>query len=297
MNVLPSRLLLCTNGSPHSLPALEYGCWLAGALGRPVDLLGIVEREAARAEVQAAVERTAAALRARGIEANLHLRRGRAEVAISEHAAQAEALTVVGPLGRPWFQRLARGSSFRELLALIEAPILLVPQVRLPLQCILLCTGGLSHAFDLERLGIDLARQVGAALVLLHVVEPVSLDYPLAREIDAHWRNLLETDTPPARNLRGAVQMAEEAGVSVQVRIRRGAPVHEILQELRSGGYDLVGLGSPYSAHSLRHLFMPNVTADVAEAARCPVLSVRHATAAEPGASPAHRATLSGGVP
>ncbi|MEW6566753.1 MAG: hypothetical protein AB1449_01015, partial [Chloroflexota bacterium] len=45
---------------------------------------------------------------------------------------------------------------------------------------------------------------------------------------------------------------------------------------LRAGEYDLVGLGSPYSSHTLRHLFMPNVTAEVAEAAHCPVLSARY---------------------
>ncbi len=275
MNALPSRLLLCTNGSPHSLPALEYGGWLADALHTPVDVLGIVERESARAEVQAAVEQTAATLRGRGLETTIHLRTGRAELVIREQTTVRDALTVVGPLGRPWLRRLTRGSSFRELLALIEAPIVLVPQVRLPLRRLLVCAGGLSHALGLERLAIGLARQIGADLVLLHVVEPVSLDYPLAREIDAHWRNLLETDTPPARNLKAALQMAQEAGVSAQVRLRRGAPVHEILHDLRSGDYDMVGLGSPYSARSLRHLFMPNVTADVAEAARCPVLSVR----------------------
>lgn len=276
MNMLPPRLLLCTNGSPHSLPALEYGCWLAAVLDRPVDLLGVVERESTRGEVEAALERTAQALEGRGVETRIFLRRGRAEIAIREQASLADVLSVVGHLGRPWFRRLARGTSFRELLALMQTPIVLVPRVRFPMRRLLVCTGGLPYAYGMERLAVGLAAATGATVTFLHVVEPVSLDYPLAREIDAHWRNLLETDTPPARNLRAALEMARQAGVSANVRVRRGAPVHEILRELRAGDYDMVGLGSPYSAHSLRHLFMPNVTADVAESARCPVLSVRH---------------------
>jgi nucleotide-binding universal stress UspA family protein len=51
--------------------------------------------------------------------------------------------------------------------------------------------------------------------------------------------------------------------------------VHEILDEVRQGKYDLLGMGSPYSAHSLRHLYMPNVTAEVAEGVLLPVLAVR----------------------
>jgi hypothetical protein len=34
-------------------------------------------------------------------------------------------------------------------------------------------------------------------------------------------------------------------------------------------------MGSAYSAHSLRHLYMPNVTAEVSEVVAIPLLSVR----------------------
>ncbi|MEW6569345.1 MAG: universal stress protein, partial [Chloroflexota bacterium] len=273
MNALPARLLLCTNASPQSLPALEYGGWLAGALGQSVLLMGIVERESARFDLERLIDRTAFTLRSSGVEVESLIRTGRAEAVIADQARQREYLTLVGHLGRPFLRRLTRGSSFRELLALVGTPIVLVPQVRLPLRRLLICTGGLMFSFSLERLAAALACAAGASITLLHVVEPVSLDYPLAREVETHWRNLLETDTPQARNLLTARRIAEEAGVPVEIRIRHGGPVHEILHELRAGEYDLVGLGSPYSSHTLRHLFMPNVTAEVAEAAHCPVLS------------------------
>jgi hypothetical protein len=35
-------------------------------------------------------------------------------------------------------------------------------------------------------------------------------------------------------------------------------------------------MGSLYSAHGLRQLYAPNVTAEVAEVIGCPVLSVRY---------------------
>lgn len=281
MSGFPEKLLLCTNGSAHTLPALEYGAYLATTLDRPIILLGIVEDDQARTGLQKLLEDTLASMHWAGIQVESIVREGRAEAVIADEAARGDSLTIVGPLGRPLLWRLARGSSFRELLAAIATPILLVPKVRLPLRCILICTGGLPYATTLEHLAIFLARAANASVTLLHVVEPVTFDYRLAREVEAHWQTLLETDTPQARNLLAAQEEATRSGVEVAIRIRRGNPIREILRELRSGDYDMVGLGSPYSAHSLRHLLMPNVTAEVAEAAHCPVLSVRFAHAGE----------------
>jgi nucleotide-binding universal stress UspA family protein len=51
--------------------------------------------------------------------------------------------------------------------------------------------------------------------------------------------------------------------------------VPEILDEIRNGDYDMICMGSPHSAHGLRHLYVPNVTAEVAEAIQFPLLTAR----------------------
>jgi nucleotide-binding universal stress UspA family protein len=51
--------------------------------------------------------------------------------------------------------------------------------------------------------------------------------------------------------------------------------VEEVLKEIKQGDYDLVCMGSPYSSHSLLHLYTPNVTAEVAETAHIPILTAR----------------------
>jgi nucleotide-binding universal stress UspA family protein len=109
----------------------------------------------------------------------------------------------------------------------------------------------------------------------LHVVEPVNLEYKTAREVQANWQNILETDTPQGQNLSQALAIAQGTGLKVEFKVCRGNIVHQILEEARQGSYDLIGMGSPYSAHSLRHLYMPNVTAEVAEALECPILTAR----------------------
>ena len=114
-----------------------------------------------------------------------------------------------------------------------------------------------------------------AEITLLHVVSPVELDYPTARAELDHWQSLAETDTPVGRSLRLAMESAEAANLKTIVKGRRGKVVEEILAEIKSGGYDLVCMGSPFSGNALRQLYAPNVTAEVSEGSGCPVITAR----------------------
>jgi nucleotide-binding universal stress UspA family protein len=99
------------------------------------------------------------------------------------------------------------------------------------------------------------------------------LDYPTAR-VQAR-QDLCDTDTLPGRSLRKALDVAQQAGLNARATARQGMIVEEILAEIREGDYDLVCMGSAYSAHTLRQYYSPNITAEVAEAAPCPVLTAR----------------------
>jgi nucleotide-binding universal stress UspA family protein len=275
MKVDEFRLLLCTNGYEASQPALEYGIWLAGLLRTPVMLLGVVEHPGSEMEVDGLLEETHSRLQVQGITCEVQVDRGRGSLVIARHAQENNYLTVVGPLGRPVWRRYLQGRSFRRMLSRIETPIIYVQETRLPLQRILLCMGGLGYAKSVAQLCIDLAHLVMAEITVFHVVEPMTLEYPLAKTVQEHLNDILNTDTPQGRNLRQAMEDIETAGVKAELRVHHGNPVHEILREVEKGAYDLIGLGSPYSAHSLRQMYMPNVTAEVAEAVGIPVLTVR----------------------
>jgi nucleotide-binding universal stress UspA family protein len=275
MNAEPVSLLLCTNGCEAARPALRYGVHLAELLKLPVVLLGVLERKSQEVKVLNSLADTAQRLEKAGIGFQQLLERGRGSIVISRYTQMGNYLTVVGPLGRPVWRRVVQGRSFRRLQSRIETPIFYVSEERWPIRRILLCMGGLGFAQAVENLCLNLAIASGADLALLHVVEPVTLDYPIAHEIQENWEEILETDTPQGRNLSAAMQRIREAGLDASLKIRHGNIVHEILDEVRGGDYDLVGMGSAYSAHSLRHLYMPNVTAEIAEEVDCPVLTVR----------------------
>jgi nucleotide-binding universal stress UspA family protein len=270
-----TKLLLCTNGDLHTRPALEYGVWLADITKQDVYLLGVVETRNDYRSVEELVADTADRLEQSGVPYSAKIEEGNAPRVIADYASEASYLTVVGPLGRPAWKRVVQGRSFRRIMQKIPTPILYVRKAHLKLERILLCMGGLGYAANMETVAIQLAGLAGASATLLHVVEPVTLAYPTSVEIQDKWQNILETDTPQGRNLKRAISVAQGAGLSAEFKVQRGNIVHEILEEAQRGNYDLVGMGSPYGTHSLRHLYMPNVTAEVAEVLDCPILTVR----------------------
>jgi nucleotide-binding universal stress UspA family protein len=270
-------ILLVTNGCDDNRPALDYGLWLASELRAPITLLGIAEPSDAQHPVKVMVEETAQRLKAENIHYRLQNYSDHAEEALKVISSQGGYdLLVLGPLGRPPLRRWLMGRSFRHIMAEVEAPILYVQSVPIPTKHILICMGGLGYGLTAEHLGLQMAHALGAHVTLLHIVPPIDLDYPVARAVRENWDHLSDTDTALGRTLRQGMYVARSIVSDVALRVRHGIVVEEIMGEIQDGNYDLVCMGSPHSAHGLRQLYMSNVTADVAETVRCPILTARY---------------------
>ncbi len=240
-------LLVCTNGRPETRPALEMGVQLAESLRVPVSLLGVLEEGSESISLDQCLGETHARMRNAAVEVQVLRQEGNLPKVIAQIANQGNFLTIVGPLGRPAWRRMVQGRSFRRILAQVESPVLYVPKLRWPIKRMLLCMGGLEYALGVEHVGLFLARRLRASVTVMHVVEPVTLDYPTSRQVHDHWQDILETDTPQGRNLRQAMTDLQQAGVEVNFLVRHGNIIHEILSEIQHGGYELIGMGSPYS--------------------------------------------------
>lgn len=277
---MSKELLITTNGYKDTRRAVEYGAWLAWAMPMRVTLLGVTEDLSPAAiddhhPLEDIFEEAVSLFKERGLEYSLEVQNGEAEHVIPEKANRGDYITVVSPLGRPQIKRWLTGRSIRPLMEKIKGPILYVPQLRLPVRKMLVSIGGLEYAEAAESLAFQMATACRADVTILHVVPPADLDYPSTREVRKHLSDLAETNTLPGRNLRKALDLAKGEGVSAKAVAREGNVVEEILAEIKEGNYDIICMGSPYSAHSLRQLYTPNVTAEVAEAAQCPVLTAR----------------------
>ena len=274
-------VLITTNGYKETWHAIEYGAWFAEAMQMNITLLGVTENLNPAAiddhhPLEDVFQRAVQLFKEKGLTYSLEVQNGEAEAVISKRAKSGEFITVVSPLGRPQFRRWLVGRSIRHFMETIANPILYVPKARLPLNRLLICVGGLGYEVDAEALALQIALKSQAEVTLLHVVPPVDLDYPSARAASEHWKDLINTDTMLGRNLRKAVETAQAAGLTAHVEVRQGNVVEEISSAMKAGNFDLVCMGSPFGGNALRQLYVPNVTAEMAESARCPVLTARH---------------------
>jgi nucleotide-binding universal stress UspA family protein len=278
-----SELLIATNGFKATWGAIEYGAWFAASMQMKVMLLGVNEKSKSAAidehhPLEELFARAVELLEKSGVEYSLEIRNGNAEQVIPEKANQGDFLTVVSPLGRSRFRHWLTGRSFRSFMEEIKGPILYVPAIRLPLKSLLISAGGLGYEVDAENLALQVATNNRADVTLLHVIPPTDLDYPTTRDLREHAGDLQDTDTVLGRSLRRGLEIAEAAGLNAKLITRHGHVVEEILGELKQGSYDMVCMGSRYSAQALRQLYTPNITAEVADAVNCPLLTVRHLT-------------------
>ena len=280
-----NTILIATNGFEGTWPAVEYGAWVAEMLEADIRLLGIAESETDRPEgrgqpLEAFLERAVALFRSQNLRHSVDRRHGRCEEVVPRASLEVGGLSVLGPLGRPLLKRLLLGRSIRSLLESVPTPVLYVPHARLPLRKMLICLGGLGYEITAEDIALRLGAAAGAEATLLHVAPPVDLEYPTARVEREHWRDLETTDSLLGRNLRAGLEAARAVGMTASLKARQGNVVEEIQAEVKTGAYDLICMGSAHGFGGLRHLYEPNVTEEVAERARCPLLTARYAPAA-----------------
>ncbi|SRR6266540_2872769 len=274
-------LLIATNGFNGTLPSIEFGAWLAATLNSKVSLLGVTEQLSPAAiddhhPLEDVFAYAVELFKRYGIDYNLELENGDAEAIIPRKAKEGDFITVLGPLGRPQIHRLLARRSIRHLLEEITGPVLYVPVSRLPLKKLLICIGGLGYEVTAEHIAMQIAKKSHADTTLLHVVPPVDLDYPTTRAERQGLQHLEDTNTPVGRSLRQAMESANHEGLNITVKGRQGNVVEQILDEIKEGNYDMLCMGSSFSSNAFRQLYTPNVTAEVAEGAGCPVLTARY---------------------
>ncbi len=276
---MSSDVLIITNGSKESLPAIEEGAWLAKTLGLKITLLGLAERQNPAAiddthPLEAVFEKAIALFQAQGAAYRLEVRNGSAEKVVPQEAQQNDSIVVMSPLGRSQIQRFLAGRSIRHFIEEVEQPLLYVPIAMVPVKRVIISVGGLGYDVNAEHLASQIALKSGAEVVLLHIVPPIDLNYPTAQTVSRNWQHVTETDEPGGRSRRQSLENMKTIDVNAVVKVRQGNIVEEILEECHQGT-DLLCMGSSYSVHSLRQMYSTNVTSEIMESANCPVLTAR----------------------
>ena len=249
-------------------------------LGVPVQIVDPVPREEVLREMRQLLNRA-------GFSADAHLaaaEAGDASTTIVDQALTTRAdLIVIGTHGRRGFKRLLLGSVTETVLHEAPCPVLTVsPHTAATTSDVvtfkrILCPVDFSPS-ALQALGfaLDLARQAGGLVTLLHVVEWLPEDEP---RTSAHFnvpefRGYIVNDAK--QRLRSLVAEESRAWCEIDDVIVSGRAHREILRAAETRSADLIVMGAQGRGGVGLALF-GSTTQQVVRSAACPVLTVRGA--------------------
>jgi nucleotide-binding universal stress UspA family protein len=184
-------------------------------------------------------------------------------------------LVILGPNEAPGLRRHFLGSVTTRVVRQAPCSVLVAQQAKSSLERILICSGGAEVAELVIETGARLAEAVGARATLLHVGTPVASMYTGFDEIDESLSQLLQTDTPIARNLRSGAEILERHGVPAELKLRYGVVADEIVRESVEGEYDLVLMGAKKGLVRFKRLMLGAMMKEVIEKSVRSVLVVR----------------------
>ena len=136
-------------------------------------------------------------------------------------------------------------------------------------QKILFATDFSEHSEAARHFATSLARDLGASLLILHVVEPPpqSADrgfggYIVEGEVEAESQQRLNETLPG------------DLAVSHAHKLRHGLPVREILKCAEEESVDMVVIGS-HGRRGLERMLLGSVAEGVVRKAKCPVVTIK----------------------
>jgi nucleotide-binding universal stress UspA family protein len=189
-------------------------------------------------------------------------------------------LVVIGTHGLSGFDRLLLGSVAERVMHKSPCPVLTVPPAahavspaRIAIQRILCAVDFAPSSQVAVGFALDLARQVGGAVTLLHVVESPDDGEP---RTDAHVDipEHLRQPMADARERLQALAPRREAGQDVSHVVAHGRPKSQILAHATDAGADLIVMGAQ-GREGIGLALLGSTTERVVRDAACPVLTVR----------------------
>lgn len=188
-------------------------------------------------------------------------------------------LVVMGTHGRSGFERLMLGSVTEKTLRKAPCPVLTVPArapVVAPVNGLfdrVLCAVDFSPA-SLRALALaqSVAGEAGAALCVMHVLEPVSVFEPVVAGAPGLIASSAELQREARHRIEELITDDARAFTDVAETVVAGKPYKEILRAAEEQHTDLIVIGAHGGLHGLPAF--GSTTNHVVRTARCAVLTV-----------------------
>lgn len=299
MAPLVTRILFATDFSECAAEAEAYAVLLARAYEAEVNVLHVLEfypgmsseypvnalyLEQLRQEADRRLEAVLKRIGQSGVAVKSRQALGIPSQQICATAKECHAdLIVLGTYGRTGLEHVLLGSTAERVITTAPCPVLTLrarSAERTPLptghrpmtvQHILAPVDFSDCSLEALEYAIQLAKQFGASMTVLHVLEPVSygLDFTLVHAGEREkMRGRLESQ------LSAFVDVAKSQGLPARYAIRGGTPADSILSSLQELKADLVVMGT-HGRRGVSHVLKGSVAEAVLRRAPCPVLSVK----------------------
>jgi nucleotide-binding universal stress UspA family protein len=282
------RILVATDFSEFSEKSLHFGLKIARHYGAKLYLANVVSSlgfilagpdvieaatESARRDARQLEDRLVKTGALVGLEHDIIIREGKVWEQLGEVVEQEHVdLIVVGTHGRTGLRKLVLGSVAEEVFRHASCPVLTVgpcapenSQLETGFRHVLYPTDLSADSAQAAQYAVSLAREYGARLTLLHVVEQVEGEAALDREDVA---SVLE------ERLREFLPVDDDLPYNLNYRVDIG-PIDETILGFakdRNVGLIVLGLRSPDTF--VNHLGWLHAYKIICEAC-CPVLTVR----------------------
>ena len=139
-----------------------------------------------------------------------------------------------------------------------------------PFKRILIATDGSGSTDDAVRVGLDLAKIMGARVTALNAVDgPLLLSAPADAEMVNLYKILEKEGNASVMHIK---ELGDAAGVTVDTKVIGGPPARVILDE--SAEHDLIVMGT-LGRTGMAKILMGSVAEKVVKLAKCPVMVVR----------------------
>jgi nucleotide-binding universal stress UspA family protein len=273
------RILIATDGSPDAEVALHLGSYLwRGRLAEePPTILTVVKRRASRSRADAILASARDALQIP--EARTKIRIGHAAEEILREAKEGSYdLLIVGE-SREYgpITRLREGSMASRMAEHAPCPVLVAKGRTGPICHILLCDSGAPSRPILNRFTAQLAELLEGEeeITVLHVMSQISAGPGVrGKELRASAEELIEKHTLEGELLEQDLRILEKPHIHPHPKVRHGLVVDEILEEARSGDYDLVVIGA-HPGEGWQRILLDDLAREIILHLDRPVLVVR----------------------
>jgi len=295
MTRLAARVLLATDGSQLAARAHEAALFWAKACHAELDILSVLEAppgmdpdyqvnqvylDQLQKEAGKVVDRVEADARRGGVTARARILRGIPAPQINDTARELKSdLIVMGTRGRTGLAHVLLGSTAEGVVRGAPCPVLTVrsapdkgtPAPDIRVTRLLVPVDFSDCSLEAMEYAVQAAKVFGAAVAILHVIEPASygLDFTLS-----HKGDVQRTTEAVDRRLGEFTALLKGQGLSGQHQVRSGAPGDAIVDAARAVEADLIVMGT-HGRRGFSHLVSGSVAEAVLRQAPCPVLTVK----------------------